>query len=1494
MLKHSLATLFLITLILTLGLIACEEKDDEEEGETDEQSMELSDASTLVLGNVEIKEGEEDLAASGAEVYVMGAPNTKVTTDEEGAYTLAIPNSVIDEANASLVEGNNGKNFITIISTATRSKGEFGVQSKVEVKKGDANEIESLYLKETGYIKGNIQLSGQVDHTGTLVYIPGTSYISITDKKGDFILLFIPEGTWPLRAEADGFKHVEMVDVEVVSKTTTEINPVALMPSTGIHGEVTIKKLDEADLSKTVMLHFSYSPEATVMKVSEDINFVDIDWEPVQENMEYTFKKSGFNSIYVTFADANGLESGPKQGSLWVGDYEPPIFAGLTGAQLVATAPGSKVTLSFHAISNQPEDPHGAFKYLVYGILMDGVGVDDACRSGDLLKEVESISFSAGSESTIEIEGLQNRGTYSFCLKVADEEGNISDTSVEKLITMQDDTPPNFAGLANVNVDYATHSINVNWLASSDPDLKHYLIKIKKGSGDYTELTTHKLQKNIAGSSFLEEGKSFFIKVDACDDTADKGFGNMNCTDTAATEMAITDLTPPAGFDGITVANHTSPLSEGSAIITWAAPPSWGDYRGFKVFHAHGNNSLELLKDCPCAALGCAEHLTSCTITNLDLYRTYVFHVRAYDNLGNLTTYLDPPNLFGYSFRTLDYTPPDLTELPTSTYIVNVNLQNQKTYFYTVCARDISHNETCPGNVVTRTVADIVPPTISSLTHDKGANDKSWNVTWGLSDNASSTPNIKLTIYRSFSSTAETPAEDPSNLVKFLEPADQLCTNGLCTLPNQSGVANQVVYVNYLLKALDEEGNETTSGTLSILSDNVLLVSTIYPDHNDLAGGRLISIYGLGFGSNATVIFKDYQNDVEVNCTDVKLISSKNLICTPPSFSTVQSWVLLVENSDGAESNADKVFSSVNCSNTPGLCDVCDTPASWDGGTETGGTYEFAGGDGSLSTPFQICSEDHLANIREYLNDNTVYFTLNGNVDLEPGEGDTTGWDPIGKNGSSGYDYPFKGHFLGSELDANDVPIYAIFNLTINRTNTEKYIGLFGKQADTSAEIKNLALRKVDIDGHGMVAAVVGWNNAGDINNVYVYAADIIGKGPDSGQRYTGGVTGFNQNGDIDGAMVEGSITSEDTSDDSSTGGIIGRAKDNNKSLKNLTFAGTVNGTGAQVGGIVGEAYDQHISDSQSSGSVIGSDNHVGGIVGYHQQGSGSMNSYLQNVTSSANVSGVKFVGGIAGQAQRAYIKNASSSGTITGTGDYVGGLVGKHQGIYAHETNKSSTLSSSATITGKHHVGGLFGSAEGGFYIEKSFFTGSINAGGAATNAIGGAGGLIGFFSCSGTCTIDQSYSTGNVLFDTNTGGNGFKFGGLVGLAQNTFNITNSYATGNVSANGKAGGFIGTLGSNSTRLIQNCYSTGEVTAGSDGGGLTGEIANATNLTIENSFWNTDTSNQSTTAGDEGTGKTTVQMVQKTTYTDANWDFITPLWTIDNGNAFPLLYFQNN
>jgi beta-lactam-binding protein with PASTA domain len=176
-------------------------------------------------------------------------------------------------------------------------------------------------------------------------------------------------------------------------------------------------------------------------------------------------------------------------------------------------------------------------------------------------------------------------------------------------------------------------------------------------------------------------------------------------------------------------------------------------------------------------------------------------------------------------------------------------------------------------------------------------------------------------------------------------------------------------------------------------------------------------------------------------------------------------------------------------------------------------------------------------------------------------------------------------------------------------------------------------------------------------------------------------------------------------------------------------------------------------------------------------------------------------------------------------------------------------------------------------------------------------AGGLMG----SSNGTITGCFSTGSVTVQTlTTFDSVFTYaGGFAGSLSNS--VTNCYSRGSVWCEAEAysttayicaGGFTG-IGS---CVLSNCYSTGPVSA--VGGDISiGGFQGHGSGTGTACFWDTNTSNQSTSYGGSGViGLSTIDMQMLSTFTSAGWDFSsadgdTPDWYMPQ-DYYPQLIWQ--
>jgi hypothetical protein len=203
-------------------------------------------------------------------------------------------------------------------------------------------------------------------------------------------------------------------------------------------------------------------------------------------------------------------------------------------------------------------------------------------------------------------------------------------------------------------------------------------------------------------------------------------------------------------------------------------------------------------------------------------------------------------------------------------------------------------------------------------------------------------------------------------------------------------------------------------------------------------------------------------------------------------------------------------------------------------------------------------------------------------------------------------------------------------------------------------------------------------------------------------------------------------------------------------------------------------------------------------------------------------------------------LRYCSTNGVHVSGDRQVGGLVGSHyRGTIAH-------CHSTGTVFGDELVGGLVGENLG--TISDCFST-------ALVIGEGLVGGLVGHNGAGANGRIMRCYSSGGVSGD-------WAIGGLVGMS-------------------------------STR-ISNCYSVGSVTGTTGVGGL---IGSGKSTVVTYSFWDTETSGQSTSDG--GTGKTTAEMQTASTFLEAGWDFVdevengtNDIWWILEGREYPRLWWD--
>ena len=313
-------------------------------------------------------------------------------------------------------------------------------------------------------------------------------------------------------------------------------------------------------------------------------------------------------------------------------------------------------------------------------------------------------------------------------------------------------------------------------------------------------------------------------------------------------------------------------------------------------------------------------------------------------------------------------------------------------------------------------------------------------------------------------------------------------------------------------------------------------------------------------------------------------------------------------------------------------------------------------------------------------------------------------------------------------------------------------------------------------------------------------------------------------------------------------------------------FTGTFDGQGYEISDLLinrpGENYVGLFGAVDEGGVIqnIGEVNadvtgelYVGDLVGANW-------GTVSNSYSTGSVTGKENVGGLVGW-NGGTVSNSHSTGSVSGD-DLIGGLVGG-------STDTVSDSYSSGSVSGESRVGGLVGGFNG---IVSNSHSSAVVSGDRHI------GGLVGY----DNGTVSKCHSTGNVTGDSHVGG-------LVGWNRDT--VRNCYSLGSVTGEWLVGGLVG----HNRGTVSDSYSTGSVSGNEDVGGLVGRNYEGT---VSDSFWDTETSEQSTSDG--GTGKTTAEM--KSIATFSAWDIIAVAnpgtrnpsytWNIADEQTYPFLSWQ--
>jgi len=561
----------------------------------------------------------------------------------------------------------------------------------------------------------------------------------------------------------------------------------------------------------------------------------------------------------------------------------------------------------------------------------------------------------------------------------------------------------------------------------------------------------------------------------------------------------------------------------------------------------------------------------------------------------------------------------------------------------------------------------------------------------------------------------------------------------------------------------------------------------------------------------------------------------------------------------------------------------------------------YSAGSGEPNDPYQIATAADLIALGETPGDYHKHFVLVADIDLDPNLPGRKVFDKAIIAPDTDPDdelSAFQGTRFAGVFDGNG---HTVSNLTINGGG---YLGLFGYVA-SRALVRNLGMMDVatsgsgagvgglvgenhgqviqcctagTVSGRGQVGGLVG-RNAGTVTQCYSTAAVHA----NSAWGAMGGLVGQNSNGVINECYSAGRVSGEtwwyfgglvgwgdgaaiNSFWDIQTSGQTNSAGGKGRSTEQMKCASTYRGwtTCGQAAWTIEDGQDYprlawegrpgvvlpalSLGDSlsgkgtQAEPYLIESADQFN-LIGLYPCEWDKCFRLMADIELSGYPAGEHNVIGVNYQAAFQGIFDGNghtlSDLTITGTG---------HLGVFGHLADKAEVRNLgvvNVNITSRNsHNGSLVGQNRG--IVTNCYSAGSINC--YSADPIGlGAGGIA----------------------------------GLVG--ENTGTVTQCYSTGVVSGRGSLAGLVGY----NSGVVTYCYSAVRISGTGEStvlGGLVGSGEAAIN-----SFWDIQTSGQTTSAG--GHGRSTEQMQRASTY--RGWNTCgQAAWTIEDGQDYPRLAWE--
>ncbi len=206
--RFTAALIIFISILAMFSFVSCKE-----------EVIDSGYSTPTIKGKVSIPSGS-NLSGSDFYIQVMDGDNAVYTGNAESDGTFVVSGLDATKSYDVLVTTEPPKNIVSKSLSRDISTEYGGWLSSVTAAVGEANNVGSVMVKPLGTIKGKVSID-DIANTAVFVYVPGTSYIGITDEEGNFSISNMAQATYRLRFMADGYMAKVVEDIVLYADDDT-------------------------------------------------------------------------------------------------------------------------------------------------------------------------------------------------------------------------------------------------------------------------------------------------------------------------------------------------------------------------------------------------------------------------------------------------------------------------------------------------------------------------------------------------------------------------------------------------------------------------------------------------------------------------------------------------------------------------------------------------------------------------------------------------------------------------------------------------------------------------------------------------------------------------------------------------------------------------------------------------------------------------------------------------------------------------------------------------------------------------------------------------------------------------------------------------------------------------------------------------------------------------------------------------------------------------